>query len=107
MFYRHMTESEREYNKWLLISILFFPVFTVAGGYFFTLYWKWFIVSTFNLPELGLFQSCGIILMFAYLTHQSVPSKDKDPSRIQVAFTHCLVEITIMPLVALLFKALM
>lgn len=72
---------------YLSLFIFIFKVFGIVGliivasiirGYVLSIMWGWFVVPIFNLPSLGIAQSIGIAMVIAMLTHQYIPTKDKD-----------------------------
>lgn len=51
---------------------------SIFRGYVLNALWLWFVVSTFDLPELGIANSLGISILISMLTRQYSPiQKDK------------------------------
>lgn len=48
----------------IVLAIFFTPI---INGIVFTKLWLWFIVPIFHLPELGVVQAIGIMLLIAFL----------------------------------------
>ena len=51
---------------------------SIINGYVLTVLWDWFMVPTFGLPHLSLAPAIGMALVVSYLTHQSIPSSEKE-----------------------------
>ena len=51
---------------------------TLLRGWVFSILWGWFAVPIFGLPPLGIAQAIAVALIVSMLTHQYVPSKEKD-----------------------------
>lgn len=51
---------------------------SIARGWAFSVLWGWFVVPIFGLPEIGIAQAIGIAITLSLITHQYVPSKEKD-----------------------------
>jgi hypothetical protein len=84
----------------VVIAIVLSAVF---NGYALSVLWGWFVVPTFNLPQLSIAAAIGIAMVVGYLTKQEITDpKDEDRS-----FTEKMVRATIFAIVkpgfALLF----
>jgi hypothetical protein len=72
------------------MEVIILGVFAVAGvvalmivasmlrGWALSTLWAWFAVPIFGLPPLGIAQAIGISLTLGMITHQYVPTKEKD-----------------------------
>jgi len=47
-------------------------------GWALSILWGWFAVPIFGLPPLGIAQAIAVALIVSFMTHQYVPSKEKD-----------------------------
>lgn len=46
------------------------------NGYVLTVFWRWFLLPIFQLPDLSFPQGTGIALLIVFLTRQTMPSAD-------------------------------
>ncbi len=53
---------------------------SIWSGYVLTILWHWFVVPTFQLPELTIFPAIGIAMVVSYLTYQSPPDVEEKSS---------------------------
>ena len=54
-----------------ITAVILFIIFsTIINGYTFSVLWDWFIVSTFGMPELTIFQSIGLAIVVGFLTYK-------------------------------------
>lgn len=47
-------------------------------GYVLSVLWSWFMVTTFNLPELAVFPAMGVSLVILYMTYHHKPNLVED-----------------------------
>lgn len=50
---------------------------SIWSGYVLSVLWDWFMVPTFNLPQLSIPAAIGIAMAMGYLTHQTSTNKDE------------------------------
>ena len=66
----------------ILVVVLGIVVLFIASvifkGYVLSILWGWFAVPIFHLPPLGIAQAIAVSLVVSMLTHQYIPTKDKD-----------------------------
>ena len=66
----------------LILGILGFILFTaisaIINGLVLCKLWSWFVVPTFELPELHLPVALGLSLIIGYLTNHTITKKDND-----------------------------
>lgn len=53
-----------------ILIILFSPVLFIFRGFVLSKLWLWFIIPTFNLPELRIIPAIGLSLLVSLLTLQ-------------------------------------
>jgi len=53
-------------------------VATLLRGWALSVLWGWFVVPIFGVPALGIAQAIAVAMVVSMLTHQYVPSKEKD-----------------------------
>lgn len=84
----HSSNKEAEQYKAIagcLAGLIGLPILIVISsiwsGYSFMLLWGWFIVPTFDLPPLLLWQAIGLDLVIGFLTHQwhDFQEKEREP----------------------------
>lgn len=67
-----------------MITFMSVGIFTLMSavvilrGYVLSILWGWIIVPIFGLPAIGVAQAIGISIVVGLMTHQYVPSKDKE-----------------------------
>ncbi len=49
----------------------------ILRGFVLTMLWGWFLVPTFDLPELGIPVAIGISLVASFLIHQHIGTEEK------------------------------
>lgn len=59
-------------------AIVLVAVAAILRGWAFSILWGWFVVPIFNLPPIGVAQAIALSMIVGMLTHQYVPSKEKD-----------------------------
>lgn len=74
------------------------------GGFVLTKLWFWFVVPTFHLPLLTLPSAIGLSLVVSYMT--SRPDFSVSEQSWSKLFATLLAHVTITPLVALVFGAI-
>lgn len=64
-----------------LMAVILLPawiaVASVWGGFVLVQLWQWFIVPTFELPVLQLWQAIGLDLIVSFMTHQYADFEEK------------------------------
>lgn len=61
----------------LIMATILFAIAVVINAFVFMQYWAWFIVGTFEISSLNLFEAIGIILMFNYFKANKTSSAKK------------------------------
>ncbi|MBI5742648.1 MAG: hypothetical protein HZA25_02320 [Candidatus Niyogibacteria bacterium] len=59
------------------VSFVFLMIVnSIFNGYALSVLWGWFVVPTFNIPQLSVAAAIGIAIVVRYLTHQ-IPENGK------------------------------
>lgn len=61
----------------LVVSFVLLAISAICSGYVLSILWGWFIVSTFNLPQLSVAPAIGLVMVISYLTKPLPESKKK------------------------------
>jgi hypothetical protein len=68
-----------------IVAILIFVGLLLLGailnGFALSILWGWFMIPTFQLPEIGIVQAIGIGLVISFLTHQRMQSREGEDAR--------------------------
>lgn len=83
--------------------VAFIIVSAIFGGWVLTILWKWFIVSTFNAPALGIAQGIGLSLTIGFLTNKYKPTESQSKKSFSENLTEGLIGAVIQPSLVLLF----
>jgi len=81
---------------------LLIPLTAILRGWVLTILWGWFVVPTFDMPQLTLAPAIGIALVVSYLTHQ-ISSGKKDDRAASDQIGKMIVHAIVGPLFTLLF----
>lgn len=65
----------------ICFAIIIIFLSSIIGGFVFMTLWKWFVVSTFNLPVISLAKAIGLMLFINYLKPK-LEDKDEDISTV-------------------------
>lgn len=76
---------------------------TIYNGWVLSILWKWFVVSTFGLPALGIAQGIGLSLTVGFLTKNHKPTEAESKKSFAENFTEGITTALIYPSLALLF----
>ena len=88
----------------IIIGIpLVLVVVSILNGYVLSILWGWFIVPTFEAPELSVVAAIGISLVVSYLTHQENEYKKEKDGLSAEKVVSAIATVTAKPLVVLLF----
>ncbi|PZM77302.1 MAG: hypothetical protein DKM50_13400 [Candidatus Margulisiibacteriota bacterium] len=63
-----------------MISIIGIMPIIIINGWILTIFWKWFFIPIFNLPQLTIAVSIGIILTIRFLIGKTKYTKTTEPS---------------------------
>lgn len=83
--------------------VAFIIVSAIFGGWVLTILWKWFIVSTFNAPSLGIAQGIGLSLTIGFLTNKYKPTESQSKKSFSENLTEGFIGAIIQPSLVLLF----
>ena len=75
--------SNRESNEkiaWGLLAICLAPAAVFAQGLAFSVLWRWFVVPTFHVAEIGVANAFGLALLCRLATHQWSDCAKRDTS---------------------------
>ena len=87
-----------------LLLLLIAPFSSIWRGYVFSVLWRWFIVSTFHAPPLGMAASIGLTYVVGLLTFHFRPTK-KDERPAAEKFFEAIVFSALGPALSLGFGA--
>jgi hypothetical protein len=83
-----------------VVMLIAAPFFAIAGalvdGFVVAHLWRWFVVPTFALPPLAMWQAAGLGLLAGWLSYQSAQRKD-DRSGLEMA-VEVIYALTLRPL---------
>jgi hypothetical protein len=82
------------------LCLVAIPLGMIWNAFVVTKLWAWFIVPIFGLAPLALVPAMGVVLVIAYLTHQT-PTKSKSGDDITEGFIHALCVVVLKPAIAL------
>jgi len=74
---------------------------SVLEGYVFSVLWGWFIVPTFNAPQLSVVSVIGIAMMLSFITYQY--NKDKSEESVHRGFIRLILRSISLSIIILLF----
>jgi cadmium resistance protein CadD (predicted permease) len=55
----------------ILGTVLIIVLSSLVGGYTLSVLWEWFIVTTFGLTPLNIWQAIGVSSVVSFLTHEA------------------------------------
>lgn len=67
----------------LIVVIPSSIVIMAVRGYVIAMLWLWFVVDTFDVPALSLWQACGIALIFETFDGYQVPQDSDDATPVK------------------------
>lgn len=76
-----MQSTDKKPSLWLMFALI--PVSIAFSGYVLMCLWSWFVVPIFNLPNLDMIQSAGVLTVSMFL--RSTVKQQLDTSDIIVS----------------------
>lgn len=68
----------KSFGKFCMVILILIVAIIVLGGVLFQIYWKWFIVSIFNVKELTLIQSIGLSFIITAINKTTNREKEEN-----------------------------